>query len=102
MDITICDDGFVAEIKNDNDFNAMMEMLFGEPIEPKEEEWTTYWWEVNDEESDLCGEEFFTTLQNSDVIAHKRYAHDLFPNTKLHCLGKVTEEEAEMMGLDNY
>ena len=44
--------------------------------------WTTYWWEIVGEESDLCGEEFFTALED--------------------CLGMVTEEEAEMMGLDTY
>ena len=26
-------------------------------------EWTTYWWGINDENSDLCGEEFFTELK---------------------------------------
>lgn len=102
MDITICDDGFVAEVKNDSDFNALMTMLFGESDNAEEGEWTTYWWEVTDEDSDICGEEFFTELQNADLPKHKQYAHELFPHTKLHCLGKVSQEEAEMMGLDTY
>ena len=60
MDITICDDGFVAEVKNDSDFNALITMLFGEPEDAEEGEWTTYWWEVTDEDSDSCGEELHT------------------------------------------
>ena len=64
--------------------------------------WTTYWWEIIDEDSDLCGEEFFTALQDADAIEHKRYAKSIFPNEKLHCLGMVSEEEAEIMGLDTY
>lgn len=65
-------------------------------------EWTTYWWTINDENSDLCGEEFFTALQNADALDHKKYAKEIFPNEKLVCLGLVSEEEAEMMGLDTY
>lgn len=65
--------------------------------------WTTYWWEINDENSELCGEEFFTELANSaDKETHRKYAQSIFPNEKLHCIGKVTEEEAEIMGLDTY
>lgn len=66
------------------------------------EEWTTYWWEITDEDSDLCGEEFFTALQADDALTHKKYVKQLFPNVKVKCLGLVTEEEAEMMGLDTY
>ena len=65
-------------------------------------EWTTYWWVIDDEESDLCGEEFFTELENADAIEHKRYVKELFPNVKVRCFGLVSEEEAEMMGLDTY
>ena len=28
--------------------------------------WTTYWWGIEDEDSELCGEEFFTELENAD------------------------------------
>lgn len=65
-------------------------------------EWTTYWWTINDENSDLCGEEFFTALQNADALDHKKYAQQIFPDEKLTCLGLISEEEAEMMGYDTY
>lgn len=64
--------------------------------------WTTYWWGIEDEESDLCGEEFFTALENATKADHLKYAKELFRNEQLKCYGKVTEEEAEMMGLDTY
>lgn len=64
--------------------------------------WTTYWWVIEDENSDLCGEEFFTELEDADATVHKAYVRKLFPNEKCRCLGQVSEEEAEMMGLDTY
>lgn len=64
--------------------------------------WTTYWWEVIDEESDLCGEEFFTELLDATKTTHTEYAKSIFPGVELHCLGRVSQEEAEMMGLDTY
>ncbi len=64
--------------------------------------WTTYWWGINDEDSELCGEEFFTELENADKSEHRAYAKQIFPNERLTCYGRVTEEEAEMMGLDTY
>ena len=64
--------------------------------------WTTYWWVFTDEYSDMCGEEFFTELKDADAIDHKRYVEKLFPNEKVKCLGMVSEEDAEIMGLDTY
>lgn len=64
--------------------------------------WTTYWWTITGVDSDLCGEEFFTELENASKEEHRAYAKNIFPNEKLTCFGKVTEEEAEMMGLDIY
>lgn len=64
--------------------------------------WTTYWWVVIDEDSDLCGEEFFTELENATYEQHVDYAFGIFPDVELKCLGQVSEEEAEMMGLDTY
>lgn len=65
--------------------------------------WTTYWWGIEDENSELCGEEFFTELDdNADYIDHLVYVQSLFPNEKVKSYGRVTEEEAEMMGLDTY
>ena len=64
--------------------------------------WTTYWWGIEDEDSELCGEEFFTELENADKATHLMYVKKLFPNENPKCYGRVTEEEAEMMGLDTY
>lgn len=64
--------------------------------------WTTYWWICEDEESDMCGEEFFTELENATKEQHTKYVKDLFPNETFRCLGKVSAAEAEMMGLDTY
>ena len=64
--------------------------------------WTTYWWEIVDEDSDLCGEEFFTELKNATRKDHIDYVKQLFPNIMVLNHGKVTETEAEMMGLDTY
>ncbi len=64
--------------------------------------WTTYWWEVTDENSDIYGEEFFTELKDGTRKDHLKYVQDLFPNTKVQCYGEVTEDEAEMMGFDTY
>lgn len=64
--------------------------------------WSTYWWEFTDEYSDMCGEEIFTELKNADAIDHLKYVHKLFPGEKVHCLGMVSAEMAEMMGLDTY
>lgn len=64
--------------------------------------WTTYWWMITDEESDLCGEEFFTELEDAGRAEHNEYVRKLFPNENPKCLGRVSEEEAEAMGLDTY
>lgn len=64
--------------------------------------WTTYWWGIEDEDSELCGEEFFTELENAGRAEHNKYVLELFPNENVKCYGRVTEEEAEMMGLDTY
>lgn len=66
------------------------------------DKWTTYWWKIVGEDSDLCGEEFFTGLRNADALDHKKYAREIFPNEKLCCLGLVSEFDAEMMDLDTY
>lgn len=64
--------------------------------------WTTYWFEISDENSDLCGEEFFTELKTSEKSEHIKYAKEIFPGEKIKCLGRVSAAEAEMMGLDTY
>lgn len=64
--------------------------------------WTTYWWEIVGEESDMCGEEFFTELKDANAIDHIKYVKNLFPGEEVHCLGMVSAADAEMMGLDTY
>lgn len=64
--------------------------------------WTTYWWIIDTEDSNLCGEKFFTELENGSCEAHWDYARDLFPGERLRCLGRVSEAQAEAMGLDTY
>lgn len=64
--------------------------------------WTTYWWEITDEDSDACGEEFFTELKDATRKMHFDYVRQLFPNTTICCHGKISAVEAEMMGLDTY
>lgn len=62
----------------------------------------TYWWTITGVDSDLCGEEFFTELESDSRDDHEAYAETLFPGEDLHCFGRVTEWEAECMGLDTY
>lgn len=66
------------------------------------DKWTTYWWGISDEESELCGEEFFTELKDATRKDHFDYMRKLFPHETVTCYGKVSEAEAEMMGLDTY
>lgn len=63
---------------------------------------TTYWFAIVGEYSDLCGEEFLTELENASKQEHIDYAHRLFSNEEIRCYGRVSEFEAEMMGLDTY
>ena len=70
--------------------------------EKNERNWSTWWWEIIGEESDLCGEEFFTELEDATKADHTAYVHELFPNEEVRCVGKVTAYEAEIMGLDTY
>lgn len=64
--------------------------------------WSTYWWICEDENSEICGEELFTELENATYHDHVMYMCELFPNENFRCLGQVTQAEAEMMGLDTY
>ena len=54
---------------------------------------------------DLCGEEFFVEIESERETAKQnaiKYAQEIFPNEELKCLGRVSEFEAECMGLDTY
>ena len=64
--------------------------------------WSTYWWGIEDENSDMCGEEFFTALKDATKEQHRAYAKEIFPGENPVCYGFVTEEEADRMGLDTY
>lgn len=64
--------------------------------------WTTYWFVIVSEDSDICGEEFFTELKDASRTRHIAYAHELFPDEEIKCYGKVSRAEADMMGLDTY
>ena len=64
--------------------------------------WTTYWWNIYGDDSSLCGEEFFTALETDDELEHRKYASSIFPGELLSCFGKISEAEAEMIGLDTY
>ena len=66
---------------------------------------TTWWFTIDGEDSNLCGEEFFVEVEGTMDKA-KRLALDkayrLFPNERVVCFGRVSNTEAEMMGLDTY
>lgn len=60
----------------------------------------TYWFEVIDENSELCGEEFFV---ESDCLEMAwDIAVENFGDTELTCHGTVSYYFAEMMGYDTY
>ena len=67
--------------------------------------WSTWWFGFEDENSDLCGEEFFVevnvTLDKAKAEAIKQ-AKKIFPNEKITCYGRVSKLDAEIMGLDTY
>ena len=64
----------------------------------------TFLFEVIDEESEICGEEFFVEVENEDDPRAMAWeiAEENFPNIQLKCYGRVSESFAEMMGLDTY
>lgn len=76
--------------------------IVSEIMQAARDRWTTYWWGITDEDSDMCGEEFFTELKNATRKDHEEYVKKVFPNENLTCYGKVSAAEAEMMGLDTY
>ena len=65
----------------------------------------TWWFEIVDEDSDLCGEQFFVEVDRCEddprAIAID-LAGELFGDVEMECLGRVSAFEAEMMGLDTY
>lgn len=67
--------------------------------------WTNWWFEIVGEESELCGEQFFVAvkvpIEEAKAEAMK-IAKENFPNEELICYGWVSDEEADMMGLDTY
>ena len=67
--------------------------------------WSTWWFGFEDENSDLCGEEFFVevnvTLDKAKAETIKQ-AKRMLPKEKITCYVRVTELEAEIMTLDTY
>lgn len=67
--------------------------------------WSTWWFEIVGEDSELCGQQFFVEvdipLDKAKREAIQR-AHIEFPNEKLTCYGRVSQTDAEYMGLDTY
>ena len=64
----------------------------------------TYWFEVTDEDSDLCGEEFFVEVEDGFGSLKKAWevVRENFGDIKITCLGPVGPFQAAMMGLDTY
>ena len=59
-----------------------------------------YLFEIIDEDSDCCGEQFFVeckSLREAWEIADKN-----FSDVALKCFGTYSVKEAEMIGLDTY
>lgn len=66
---------------------------------------TTWWFGIEDANSDMCGEEFFVEVHVPMDRAKKcamKIAKENFPKEILKCYGRVGQAEAEMMGLDTY
>lgn len=66
--------------------------------------YTTWWFKVIDEDSDLCGEEFLVEVGPSEdpLLMAWDIATENFGDVKMKCYGRVSAFEAEMMGLDTY
>ena len=66
----------------------------------------TYWFGVVDEDSDLCGEEFFVEVdagyEDDPLAIAWDIAAENFGDVKMKCYGCVSKFAAEMMGLDTY
>lgn len=61
---------------------------------------STWWFKITS--GDYEGEEFFVEIEDGGKFEAIKYAKKIFPTENLHCLGRVSETEAEIMGLDTY
>lgn len=93
----------------DEELEACLELIkkmrakSNKPVEEiKEDKWSTYWWIIDDSESELCGEQFFTELKNADYKEHQAYVKKLFPNEKPYCFGEISAVRARMMDFHIY
>ena len=59
-----------------------------------------YLFEIVDENSEVCGEEFLVGAENIDVAWE--IAEEYFGDWELKYWGEWSEEEAEMSGLDEF
>ena len=66
--------------------------------------YTTWWFEVIDKDSDLCGEQFFVEVGDCDNPLSVAFdiAVENFGDVVLKCWGRVSSFQAELMGLDTY
>ena len=63
---------------------------------------TTWWFEVTDVDCEFCGEEFLVEVDTDSEADARQRAEQYFPNVKLTCYGKLSDFEAEAMGIDTY
>ena len=59
-----------------------------------------YLFEIIDEDSDYCGEQFFVECES--LADAWEIANGNFPDVTLEYYGPYSVEEAEMLGLDTY
>ena len=59
-----------------------------------------YLFEIIDEDSDACGEQFF--VECGSLREARKIVHENFPDVTLKFCGLCSVEEAEIMGLDTY
>ena len=59
-----------------------------------------YLFEIVDEDSDACGEQFFVECES--LREARKIVYENFPDVALKFCGLCSVAEAEMMGLDTY
>ena len=64
--------------------------------------WRTWLFEFTDENSNMCGEQFCVELKDATKKEARAYAKEQFPHERIKCLGEISEDEAEWLGLDTY
>ena len=94
MKLTICDDGYVAEIKSDEDLELFLEMMQAHPSD-----YVIDYCYINHEE---CGAPIFieaSSREEADRILRKEFPEN-FQDWEFE--DEYTPEEAEDIGYDTY